>query len=189
VLTESGIVRQDIRSSIAGASGVAQGVDLSIRLRIVDAAKDCAPMAGAAVYLWHCTRDGKYSMYSSAVENENFLRGVQVAASDGVATFTSVFPGCYSGRWPHIHFEVYPDVASAADASKVIATSQIALPEDICKQVYGQRGYEASVANLAGTSLARDNVFGDDSGVHQLGTMSGVIGNGLTVDLQVPVQA
>ena len=125
----------------------------------------------------------------SGVENESFLRGVQAAGSDGVASFTSVFPGCYAGRWPHIHFEVYPDVASAADAAKVIATSQIAMPEDICKQVYGQSGYEASFSNLAGTSLSRDNVFGNDGGVHQLGTMSGSIGNGLTVHLQVPVQA
>jgi protocatechuate 3,4-dioxygenase beta subunit len=189
VLTESGIVRQDIRSSIAGASGVADGVGLTIRLRIVDASKDCAPMAGAAVYLWHCTREGKYSMYSQGVENENFLRGVQATGADGVASFTSVFPGCYSGRWPHIHFEVYPDVASAADASRKIATSQIAMPEETCKQAYGQGGYEASVSNLAQTSLARDMVFGDDGGVHQLGSMSGSISAGLTVDLQVPVGA
>ena len=66
---------------------------------------------------------------------------------------------------------------------------QIAMPEAICRQVYAQSGYEASISNLANTSLRRDMVFGDDGGAHQLGTMSGSIDTGLTVDLQVPVSA
>ena len=52
-------------------------------------------------------------MYSAAVANENYLRGVQETGADGTVTFTTIFPGCYSGRWPHVHFEVYPSAAVA----------------------------------------------------------------------------
>ena len=145
------------------------------------------PFAGVAVYVWHCDRGGNYSMYSSSVEDQNYLRGVQIADANGVVKFTSIFPACYSGRWPHIHFEVYPDQASITDASHAIATSQVALPQDICDQVYAQTGYEASVQNLAQVSLATDNVFGDDGGVSQLATVTGDVTNGYTVALPVGV--
>ena len=65
MLVESGIVRQDIRSSFGSYSGTAEGVPLTIDLTIVDAGSG-APMAGAAVYAWHCDRDGGYSLYSTA---------------------------------------------------------------------------------------------------------------------------
>jgi len=145
-------------------------------------------MAGAAVYLWHCNRAGEYSMYSSAVTNENYLRGVQETDSNGVVTFTSVYPACYSGRWPHIHFEVYPSLAKATDPANKIATSQVALPKDTCDLVYATEGYGQSVSNLTQVSLASDNVFGNDGGAHQLGTISGSVSSGLTVELAVPVE-
>ena len=189
VLNQSGVVRADIRSSFGSSTTVASGVPLTIRLAILDLAKSCAPIDGAAVYLWHCDQAGRYSLYSQGATNENYLRGVQAAGADGIVTFTSIFPACYAGRWPHIHFEVYPSLDKATDARNKIATSQIALPEDICNQVYATSGYEQSVQNLAGVSLARDNVFGDDGGVHELGAISGAIAGGLTVDLSVPVQA
>jgi len=189
ILTQSGVVRSDIRSSFGTSSTVAAGVPLTIKLAIQDAANSCAPMAGAAVYLWHCNRAGEYSMYSSAVTNENYLRGVQETDSTGVVTFTSIFPACYSGRWPHIHFEVYPSLAKATDPTNKIATSQVALPKDTCDLVYATDGYSQSVSNLTQVSLASDNVFGNDGGVHQLGTISGSVSGGLTVELAVPVQA
>ncbi|HEY8169313.1 MAG TPA: hypothetical protein VIF84_11420 [Candidatus Limnocylindrales bacterium] len=189
VLDQSGVVRSDIRSSFDGPTGVAEGVPLTIRLAIVDAAADCAPLAGAAVYLWHCDREGRYSMYSAGVTEENYLRGVQGAGDDGLVTFQSVFPGCYAGRWPHIHFEVYPSLETATDAANRIATSQIALPAESSAAVYGTTGYEDSVSNLAQVSLERDGVFGEDGGVQQLGTVTGDVVGGLTVDLTVPVAA
>jgi len=189
VLTASGVVRSDITTSFAGSSGTAEGVPLTIRLVIQDETKACEPIQGAAVYLWHCDREGRYSLYSQGVEDQNYLRGVQQTAADGTATFTSIFPACYQGRWPHIHFEVYRTITAAADAGNRIATSQVALPRDICDQVYATTGYEQSVSNLAGISLTSDMVFGDDGGVHQLGTISGSIQDGLTVELAVPVNA
>jgi protocatechuate 3,4-dioxygenase beta subunit len=113
---------------------------------------------------------------------------VQAADGSGVVTFTSIFPACYSGRWPHIHFEVYPSLDKATDQANKIATSQIALPKDICDTVYATDGYSRSIVNLARVSLASDNVFADDGGVHELGTMSGSVGSGLTVELAVPVK-
>ena len=62
VLTESGIVRRDIRPSFGSASGVAEGVPLTVNLTVVDASGGSSPLAGAAVYAWHCTRDGEYSL-------------------------------------------------------------------------------------------------------------------------------
>jgi protocatechuate 3,4-dioxygenase beta subunit len=135
VLTQSGVVRGDIRSSFGSSSGTAAGVPLTIKLAIQDAANGCAPMQGAAVYAWHCDRDGNYSLYSPAAASQNYLRGVQATDGSGVATFQSIFPACYSGRWPHIHFEVYPNLEAATDEANKIATSQIALPKDICVAV------------------------------------------------------
>jgi protocatechuate 3,4-dioxygenase beta subunit len=132
------------------------------------------------VYLWHCDRDGRYSLYT--VPDENYLRGVHRTAADGTVTFTSIFPACYSGRWPHIHYEVYPSLAAATSASNKVATSQIALPEDVCKLVYATAGYEQSVTNLAQTSLATDNVF-SDGWQNELGTVTGSVSGGYTCTL------
>jgi len=187
VLNQSGIVRSDIRPSFGSSNTVAGGIPLTIKLGIMDASNACAPMAGAAVYVWHCDREGRYSLYSSGVTGENYLRGVQAADSSGAVTFQSVFPACYSGRWPHIHFEVYPSLEKATNQGNKIATSQVALPKDTCTAVYATDGYSQSVANLAQVSLQSDNVFGDDGGVHELGTISGDPSSGLTVELAVPV--
>ena len=99
VLTRSGVVRSDIRTSI-GTGNVAQGVPCTVILTLVNSNANCAPQANYAVYLWHCDRDGKYSMYSSGVTSEDYLRGVQTAASDGTVTFTTIFPACSAGvKW------------------------------------------------------------------------------------------
>jgi protocatechuate 3,4-dioxygenase beta subunit len=189
VLAQSGVVREDIRSSFGSSTTLAGGIPLTIRLAILDLARGCVPFAGAAVYAWHCDQVGRYSLYSPGVEDENYLRGVQAAGADGILTFRSVVPGCYPGRWPHVHLEVYPSLNAATDDANKIATSQIALPEDTCDAVYATSGYEASVAALAGVSLAGDGVFGDDGGVRQLGAVTGSIADGLTIDLSVPVRS
>jgi protocatechuate 3,4-dioxygenase beta subunit len=188
VLGQSGVVRSDIRSSFGDLSGTAEGIPLTIKVALQDESKDCAPLANAAVYVWHCDRDGGYSLYSQGVTDRNYLRGVQAAGSDGVVTFQSLFPACYQGRWPHIHFEVYRDLAAATDDANKIATSQIALPEATCNAVYATAGYEQSVANLKGVSLATDMVFSDDGAIHQLGTVTGDTTAGYTVTLAVPVK-
>jgi protocatechuate 3,4-dioxygenase beta subunit len=186
ILTESGIVRSDITRSFGSASGVAEGVPLTIRLKVLDTGNGYGALAGAAVYLWHCNIDGKYSLYSEGVTQENYLRGVQETGSDGTVTFTSIFPAAYSGRWPHIHFEVYPSLEAATTASGKLRTSQMALPEVACRQVYATDGYSQSLHNLAQTSLDTDMVFSDGYSL-QLGTVTGSVGDGMTASLNVPV--
>lgn len=188
VLTQSGIVRSDIRSSF-GSSGTATaaGTPTMITLGLVSTTTSCAPLAGAVVYLWHCNATGGYSMYSSGITTQNYLRGVQIADANGEVTFTTIFPGCYPGRWPHIHFEIYASLAQATSGANAVRTSQLALPEATCRQVYTQSVYTGSTANLNGTSLATDNVFSDDQGVHQLATMTGSNTEGYVGYLEVGV--
>jgi len=186
VLTESGIVRSDIRSSFGQYSGTADGVPLSIALAIVSAGSG-EPLPGAAVYVWHCDMEGGYSLYSQGVTQQNYLRGVQAADDNGRLGFTSIYPGAYSGRWPHIHFEVFPSLAEATSAGSRLVTSQIALLEDVSSAVYAsQSGYNQSVGNLARTSLESDNVFRDGYAL-QLPTMSGDVSSGVALSLTVAV--
>ncbi len=185
VLSQSGVVRSDIRSSFAGLNGTADGVPLTIALTIVSSTS-CSPLAGRAVYLWHCDALGRYSLYSAGATNQNYLRGVQEADASGRVTFTSIFAGCYAGRWPHIHFEVYPSLSAAGSVSNKIATSQIALPKAICDEVYATAAYTGSTRNLSGVTLASDNVFSDGSAL-ELATISGSLAGGVTAALSVAV--
>jgi protocatechuate 3,4-dioxygenase beta subunit len=187
VLDDSGIVRHDIRRSIGSSRTRATGIPLRVNLTVTDASEDYAPMAGAAVYLWHCDRLGRYSMYSSGVEVENYLRGIARTNRNGTAWFKTIFPGCYAGRWPHIHFEVYSSVRRAVSNGPIVKTSQIALPRAICRKVYATSGYSGSEANLARTSLSTDNVFRDDRAIHQLATVTGGVRKGYVANLTIAV--
>ncbi|MCV2370587.1 dioxygenase family protein [Roseateles oligotrophus] len=186
-LALSGIVRSDIRASIAGASGVAGGVPLTLTLRLVNSNAGCAGLAGYAIYLWHCDREGRYSMYSSGVTAENYLRGVQVTGSDGLVTFSTIIPGCYDGRMPHMHFEVYRSASTAQSYATKLRTSQIAFPTDVCSNVYNNApGYSASVSNLARISFATDNVFSDGVGL-QTASLSGSVAQGYSGAMTVAI--
>lgn len=187
VLEASGVVRRDITSSFGSSSAKADGVPLTVNLTLLDNSKGCVPLAGAAVYAWHCDRDGRYSLYDSGVENENFLRGVQEADANGQLTFTTIFPGAYRGRWPHIHFEVFESMSNATTAGQILRVSQIALTDAACREVYASPGYESSARNFPGTTLKSDNVFGNDGGIYQLAVMTGSVGNGYTAALNVTV--
>ena len=147
---------------------------------------EVATMPGAAVYAWHCDRDGSYSMYDGDAVDENYLRGVQEADQDGWLSFTTIFPGCYAGRWPHLHFEVYESVGTATSASNKLRTSQLAFPQDVCEEVYATGGYEQSVTNLGGVSLDRDGIFSDGYSL-QLASMTGSVEEGYVSTLKVPI--
>jgi protocatechuate 3,4-dioxygenase beta subunit len=185
VLSESGIVRSDIRSSFGTSTTTAQGVLATISLTLVDA-NGGAPLPGAAVYLWHCDAEGQYSLYSQGVTNENYLRGVQEADSNGVVTFTSIYPGCYSGRWPHMHYEVYPTLADATSASNRLATSQLALTEEASAAVYASDLYPQSTQNLSQVSLATDNVFSDGAEL-ETPTITGSVPDGYTIAMTAAI--
>jgi protocatechuate 3,4-dioxygenase beta subunit len=187
VLEASGVVRQDITSSFGTSTSTAEGVPLTVTLTLLDNANGCTPLAGAAVYAWHCDREGKYSMYDYGLQNENYLRGVQEADANGQVTFKTIYPGAYNGRWPHIHFEVFESMNNATAAGQVLAVSQIALTEAACKEVYASAGYESSAQNFPRTTLKSDNVFGNDGGIYQLATITGSVAAGYAAGLNVTV--
>ena len=188
VLTQTGVVRSDIRSSFNGASGTAAGVPLTIKLKIVNANNSCGAAGEFAVYLWHCDREGRYSLYSSGVTDQNYLRGVQGADANGDLSFSTIFPGCYDGRMPHVHFEVYRSLAQSSSASNRIKTSQFTFPMATLNEVYATSGYISSASNLSRISYATDNIFSDGYSL-QLGTMSGNVTDGYVVTLTVAVAA
>lgn len=182
-LTAANVVRSDIRSSFIGSStSVAAGVQLTLTLTVVDVNAGCAALAGYAVYIWHCDRDGKYSLYD--LPNESYLRGVGVTDSNGQVTFTTIFPGCYAGRWPHIHFEVFSSLTNATSGRYATLISQLAMPSAVCSTVYnGASGYTTSITNFAGVSINGDNVFGDNSAAQiaqQTPPLSGSVAAGYT---------
>lgn len=183
VLTRSGIVRRDLRTSL-GTKNVAAGVPLALTMKLVNVNAGCAPLAGYAVYVWHCTADGQYSLYSPGAVGEDYLRGVQTTGPDGTLTFTTVFPGCYPGRWPHIHFEVFPTVAAATSARNVVLTSQLALPEATGRVVYARPGHGDSLRNLNDLSLEGDMVFRDGS-ASQMAKVGGDPSKGYTATITV----
>ncbi len=165
-------VRADIRSDLDGTN-TQDGVPMTLQLRVVDTAGSCRAVAGAAVYLWHCNRDGNYSTYNSPMNggdfsDRSFLRGVQVTDANGVVTFTTILPGRYDGRAFHIHFEVY-DGSDLSSATKVL-TSQIALEDGYIDALYAQVGYTEAAGNI--THNSSDNVFRDGVS-RQLMTMTG----------------
>ena len=187
VRTVAGVVRRDIRSSFGGATGVADGVNLTFSLTVLNLS--CVPLVGAAVYAWHCDRLGRYSLYSSGVTSQNYLRGIQATDSTGTVTFDSIYPGCYSGRWPHIHFEVYSSLANATSGhGPIVKTSQIALPKDVSQTVYATSAYSSSATALSRISLATDMVFRDDLAAREMATVSGDVTKGYNANLTITVR-
>jgi protocatechuate 3,4-dioxygenase beta subunit len=186
VLTESGVVRRDITRSFGDASGVAEGVPTTVEMTLLDVAAGGAPLADAAVYVWHCDIAGRYSLYDQEIASENYLRGVQESDWNGRVSFETIFPAAYMGRWPHIHFEVYESLDAATQGSGKLRTSQIAIREDVCRAVYATAGYEQSVQNLSQTSLDTDMVFSDGYR-SQLATATGSVDDGIGLSLNVGV--
>jgi protocatechuate 3,4-dioxygenase beta subunit len=82
----------------------------------------------------------------------------------GNAAFTTIFPGCYPGRYPHIHFEVYMSLERATSYKTRLLTSQMAMPADACRAIYAaSKPYFASAANFTSVGVERDDVFADST--------------------------
>lgn len=181
-LAATGIVRSDIRPSFIGSTTVATGVVVTLTLTLVDVNSTCAPLSGYAIYLWHCDREGHYSLYTAAAES--YLRGVQVTDASGQVTFTTVFPACYDGRWPHMHFEVFSSLTNASGGRYAVLTSQLAMPAAICGTIYADTTtYPSSTGNFGRVSLSGDNVFGDNTSAQiaqQTPTFTGSVAAGYT---------
>ncbi len=177
--TPSSLVTADIRSNRTG-------VLLNIRIT-VNKLSDCAALKDAIVDIWHCDKDGYYSEYGGTsmqtqdFTSVHFLRGRQVTDASGLVTFTSIFPGWYSGRAPHIHVHIY----NASGTSLLV--TQIAFPTDVCNNVY-TNATSFYTKGLQDTSNAGDNVF-SDSLASQLATVTGSIADGYTLTHLITVNA
>ena len=158
------------------------GTPLTLALTIVNANASCAPVSGAAVEIWQCDAAGNYSEYSQPGFNgagQTFLRGVQTTDASGQVTFTTIYPGWYSGRATHIHVEIYV-------GGRSVKVTQVAFPESISSSVYGSGVYAAKGQNT--TSNSSDNVFSDGTST-ELATVTGSVASGFTANLRVVVAA
>lgn len=170
--TPSSLVSSDIRSD-------RNGVPLTVKITINNIDNNCAALSGAIVDIWHCDAAGNYSEYGgSGMQSTNytsvhFLRGRQTTNANGLVTFTSIFPGWYSGRAPHIHVHVY-----GADGTSLLIT-QIAFPTDVCNTVYSTAADYKS-RGTQDTSNLTDNVF-SDSLASELATVTGSVAAGYTL--------
>jgi protocatechuate 3,4-dioxygenase beta subunit len=133
------------------------GIPLQLLLTFVNVNANCTPITDALVYTWHCDKDGAYSGYNQPGNNtvgQTFCRGVQMTDGTGLARFTTIYPGWYSGRITHVHFRVY--LGNALEA-----TSQLCFPQDITRAVYNTSPYVARGQNTSVTSFSQDGVFSD----------------------------
>ena len=177
--TPSSYVRSDITD---GRTGYA----LTAKISITNSSKSCAALAGVLVDIWHCDAEGNYSEYGgSGMQSTNytsvhFLRGRQTTDSNGQVTFTSIFPGWYSGRATHIHVHVY----TASGTS--LKVTQIAFPEGTGTSLALVNGYAKGMTNY--TYNKSDNVFSDDTAGLQIATVTGSLSAGfqLSINLAVP---
>ena len=181
--TPSSLMRTDIRDDRTG-------VLLTIKITIQNTNNSCAALAGAIVDIWHCDKDGYYSEYGgTAMQSVNysgvtFLRGRQTTDANGQVTFTSIFPGWYSGRTTHIHVHVY----NAAGTS--LKVTQIAFPEGSSSAVVlvntTASGYTKGMSGY--TYNANDGVFSDDTAGVEICAISGSVAAGyaLTQTIKVP---
>jgi protocatechuate 3,4-dioxygenase beta subunit len=166
-------VRSDIRDGQTG-------VGFTMNITIKNANSSCAALAGALVDVWHCDKAGNYSEYGgTGMQSVNyttvdFLRGRQTTDANGLVTFTSIFPGWYSGRAPHIHVHIYNS------AGKSLLVTQIAFPYDICTTVYTTGQSYGYTKGAQDTLNERDNVFGDGY-TNELATVSGSLSGGYTL--------
>ena len=188
VLALDGIVRPDIRTNIGGSAQVG-GAPLTIAITLTDTKAECAPLAGYAIYLWHCTREGTYSVYTTQSLADNHLRGVQETDANGSVRFVTIVPGCYAGRMPHMHLEIYRSLSAARSAGSKLKTTQLAFPTETLRSIYNNAaGYSQSVAHLNSISFATDNVFSDGTSLEMV-NFSGDATNGYSASIAISIAA
>jgi protocatechuate 3,4-dioxygenase beta subunit len=188
-LQQEGVLRTDITTSFGDYEGSVEGVPLELELTLMDI-DGCTPLAGHAIYIWHCDGGGKYSLYDDT--DVNWLRGLGVADDEGKVRFTTIVPGCYDGRWPHIHFEVFESVEKAVSGEASLLTAQIAVPETESALVYQQDAgnYPNATRNLGRISIPSDNVFRDNSDEEieqQTLAMTGDVESGFIGKVTIPI--
>ena len=95
VLKSSGIVRRDMRTDIGKTAATAEGQAFDLEITLVNVGQACAPLAGHAIYLWHCDALGRYSIYD--LPNASYLRAVGVTELGGQCGLHDDFSRLLSG--------------------------------------------------------------------------------------------
>lgn len=143
------LLRSDIREDREGAP-------LQLTFNVTEVSESsCTPLEGATVEVWHCDADGVYSGVSDPGFNtsgQTWLRGGQVTDVNGVATFTTIYPGWYSSRAVHIHFKIHP-------TEDLVFTSQLFFSDAFTEGVFAQEPYVSK--GLPDTTNATDNIYQD----------------------------
>jgi protocatechuate 3,4-dioxygenase beta subunit len=144
--------RSDIRTD-QGSGLVAAGIPLALAFNVSRVANNaCTPLTGAYLDVWHCDSTGIYSDVSGS--SRKFLRGYQITDANGVAAFTTIYPGWYSGRAVHIHFKL----RLYAGSSKTYEfTSQFFFNDTLTDSVYTQSPY--SLRGSRDTRNASDGIY------------------------------
>lgn len=177
VLNSSTILREAVNEDKTG-------VPLTLKLKLVNVNNSCSPVSGY-IYIWHCDKDGLYSGYSqtnnAGQAGKTYCRGVQYTDADGVATFTTIYPGWYEGRVTHIHFQVF--LTSYSNTAQATEISQMAFPDAITTAVYKSALYSKG-QNTSVRSNSADHVFSDGY-TYQLLTMTGNLDEGYVGELQI----
>ncbi|MEZ4503439.1 MAG: intradiol ring-cleavage dioxygenase [Dehalococcoidia bacterium] len=140
-----------------------EGVPLAISVNVVSVGDGCTPIEGAIVDVWHCDALGVYSGVSDPgfdTAGQTFLRGWQRTDADGVARFSTIYPGWYSGRTVHIHYKVRTTGADGADYEM---TSQWFFDEGVSDAVFATEPYAGK--GQRDTTNATDGIFATDGDV------------------------
>lgn len=138
--------RSDIRSDPADGS-VCEGarLDLEFHVSSLDPQR-CEPLPGALVDVWQCDAAGVYSGVEDINDRfdttgKRFLRGHQVTDGQGVARFTTIYPGWYRGRTVHIHFKIRTNPGGAEGHE---FTSQLYFDDAFTDRVFEALPYAAN---------------------------------------------
>lgn len=135
-------VRRDIREGHPGTR-------LDLKLTVLNA-KTCKPIRNAAVDIWHADAAGNYSGFGNSTSNRTFMRGIQKTDANGVARFTTVYPGWYMGRTVHIHVKVHVGGA-------VVHTGQLFFTDTLTDKVFAAAPYASR--GPRDTRNAQDSIY------------------------------
>jgi protocatechuate 3,4-dioxygenase beta subunit len=159
--------RSDIRSDSKGSTGTQAGLPLTLAISVANYSSGaCTPISGAQVHIWHCNALGAYSDIQAPTNDnganltsENFLRGYQFTDSNGVVTFTTIYPGWYSGRAVHIHVKVR--IFDSTGKVTTEATTQLFFDDRTSSAVYAANSaYKNGTRDVLNTA---DGIYASES--------------------------